>query len=130
MFSDENKLAQLNRVMHPAIWRQIEKLLKKYMEQEVPLVVLDIPLLIEVGWHHYVDSVWVVSIPLQLQIARVVERDRIDKEQALLRIKQQMSTREKQLYADVVIDNSQTMEKTQQQVDEELEKIPGFTWGK
>ena len=66
MFSDENKLAQLNRVMHPAIWRQIEKLLKKYMEQEVPLVVLDIPLLIEVGWHHYVDSVWVVSIPLQL----------------------------------------------------------------
>ena len=41
-----------------------------------------------------------------------------------------MSTREKQLYADVVIDNSQTMEKTQQQVDEELEKIPGFTWGK
>lgn len=100
------------------------------MEQEVPLVVLDISLLIEVGWHHYVDSVWVVSIPLQLQVARVVERDRIDKEQALLRIKQQMSTREKQLYADVVIDNSQTMEKTQQQVDEELEKIPGFTWGK
>ncbi len=84
--------------------------------QDVPLAVMDVPLLFESGWQTFMDEVWVVSIPEEMQISRLMKRDRLTREQALLRINSQISLKEKCKMADRVIDNSGSLEQTKEQI--------------
>jgi dephospho-CoA kinase len=61
--------------------------------------------------------VWVVSCSQQQQIQRLIQRDRLTFEQAQLRINSQMPIDQKCAKADVVLDNSSTLEFLLQQVD-------------
>ena len=63
-----------------------------------------------------VDTVWVVYVDSPAQIERLMERDGLDREQALARIASQMRLQDKLQYANVVIDNSNGLEETRQQV--------------
>ena len=69
------------------------------------LVVLEIPLLFEVGWEFLVDEVWAVYVSRSKQMWRLMQRDKVDWEDAELRINAQMSSEEIASRADVVINN-------------------------
>ena len=76
VFSDESKRLILNGIIHP----QVLKALKERTHGEKALnpdrmIVWDVPLLIEVGWVEYVDSVWLVTAPEQTRINRITARD-------------------------------------------------------
>ena len=98
-----------------------EELLKA-QEEGHDLVVLDMPLLLEISWQLRVEEVWIVKVPLEMQIERVTLRDGFTREQVLDRIHKQMPTDNKLNYADVIIDNSRSVEDTRRQVREALAK--------
>ena len=118
VFSDESKRLILNGIIHP----QVLKALKERTHGEKALnpdrmTVWDVPLLIEVGWVEYVDSVWLVTAPEQTRINRIMARDGCTIKQAQSRICAQMSEEEKARFSNEIIDNGGSLEQLYQRVD-------------
>ncbi|MEE0292219.1 MAG: dephospho-CoA kinase [Dialister sp.] len=130
VFNDEEKRQKLNSIIHPFIWHRTREELIRAQEEGFPVVVLDMPLLLEISWQLRVEEVWLVEVPLEVQIARVVSRDGFTREQVMERIGKQMPTTNKMNYADVIIDNSRSVEDTRRQVREALKHVPGFQFPK
>lgn len=126
VFNDEEKRQKLNSIIHPFIWHRTREELIRAQEEGFPVVVLDMPLLLEISWQLRVEEVWLVEVPLEVQIARVISRDGFTREQVMERIGKQMPTTNKMNYADVIIDNSRSVEDTRRQVREALKHVPGF----
>lgn len=126
VFSDEASRQVLNGIIHPYVWRRTEEALIAAQLAGHAIAVLDMPLLLEIGWQLRVEEVWVVSAPVEQQIRRVCARDHATEEEARARIRKQMPTLNKLRYADVVIDNSGTLENTRRQVREALARVPGW----
>ena len=104
IFQDDEKRMMLNRIIHPKVFSIIEDEKKKMSDQEI--IVIDMPLLIEVGYQREVDTVVLVYVDLKTQIDRLMNRDHLSEENAYLRINSQMSLEEKKGYADLVLDNT------------------------
>lgn len=130
VFNDEEKRQKLNNIIHPFIWHRTREELIRAQEEGFPVVVLDMPLLLEISWQLRVEEVWLVEVPLEVQIARVISRDGFTREQVMERIGKQMPTTNKMNYADVIIDNSRSVEDTRRQVREALKHVPGFQFPK
>ena len=75
VFTKEEKRQQLNAIIHPFIWHRTQEELLKAQEEGHDLVVLDMPLLLEISWQLRVEEVWIVKVPLEMQIERVTLRD-------------------------------------------------------
>lgn len=130
VFNDEEKRQKLNSIIHPFIWHRTREELIRAQEEGFPVMVLDMPLLLEISWQLRVEEVWLVEVPLEVQIARVISRDGFTREQVMERIGKQMPTTNKMNYADVIIDNSRSVEDTRRQVREALKHVPGFQFPK
>ena len=117
VFGNQDKLKQLNGIVHPAIREVLTKVIAEYRaEPKEPLLIIEAPLLIEVGLYKMVDQVWLVTVDEQEQIQRVMGRDQATLEQVLQRIEAQMPQKDKIPYADIVIDNSGDLNSVEQQV--------------
>lgn len=116
VFNDEAKRNRLNSILHPLIRERILEVKAEYEAEGHPVIVLDIPLLFETDYEKHCDEIMVVSVPREIQIDRLMKRDQSSKEEALSRINAQMPLAEKVAKADTVIDNSGTLEETNQQV--------------
>ncbi len=102
---------------HPILLDGLKKRMERCRASGKEIVVLDVPLLFEAGWDSFCDEVWVVFVPQETQERRLMQRDRLTAEQARARINAQMSMEEKCRRADVVIDNSGTMDETVRNVE-------------
>ncbi len=120
VFNDNEARAKLEAIIHKIVWQGAEDFLAKCKDEKQPMAVLDVPLLIECGWHKRVDTVWLVSVSKELQIERGLQRGGITKENLLARIEAQMSLEEKSRVADVVLDNSGTLEEIIAKVHEQV----------
>lgn len=125
VFEDGEKRKKLNELLKPYIRKWIMDETQKQVAKEVPLVVLDIPLLYEAGYDKVVDNVMVVAVSPTVQLERLQKRNQLSKEEALLRIHSQKFIVEKEQLADVVIDNNGSKESTKQQVKKWLSQM-GF----
>ena len=76
------------------------------------LCFLDMPLLYEKGYDRLCDAVWVVWLPENVQLSRLISRDGFTREEAISRIRAVLSSDEKAALADRVIDNSGSVENT------------------
>ncbi len=117
VFGSPVLLERLNGILHPAI--KEEMLCRAmYIEQKRPgsMVVFDVPLLIECGWQNVADEVWLVTAPLEERLRRIALRDGLLREQAIKRIQAQMPDEEKAKYADVIINNSGSMDELRELV--------------
>lgn len=123
VFADEEKRQALNGIIHPYVWQKAMTEMLAAEAAGYSVIVLDMPLLIEIGWHLRVNAVWVVAVSPDVQIRRVCLRDGVTEEQAMARIRNQMPTERKIGYADIVIDNSGTPDETYRQVDAALKKL-------
>ena len=72
VFHDKAALKILESILHKIVWENAEGFLKEQQEQGAKLAVLDVPLLIETGWHKQVDKVWLVAVSRQQQIERLL----------------------------------------------------------
>ena len=100
-----------------------EELLRLERAGATPVVFLDMPLLYEVKYDSYVDEVWLVYVPFEVQLSRLMKRNGYTKEEALLRIHSQISVDKKKSLAQQVIDNSGTLEDTKEQVRSLWERL-------
>jgi dephospho-CoA kinase len=115
-FHNPQKLEQLCDIIHPKVLSEITEQVQNIKTTDKnALVVVNVPLLIEVGWYEWVDIVVLVTLPFNLQIERLMKRNTLSYEEAEERISTQMSLEEKEEYADYIIDNSATRENTRQQ---------------
>ena len=130
VFHDKDALKTLEGILHKIVWENAESFLQAQREQGAKLAVLDAPLLIETGWHQQVDKVWLVAVSRQQQIERAMLRSGMTEAEVVARINAQMSLEEKQKYADVVLDNSGSLEQTLAQVQLELAKLMGDASGR
>lgn len=122
IFRDDQAKEVVNRILHPLIGQSIQGQIGAAIDQDLDLLVLDIPLLYETGQADDYQAVMVVSLPYQDQVSRLMDRDGIDRDQALRKIQAQMSLEEKVKLADYVIDNSGSKEETRQQVEAWMEQ--------
>ena len=116
VFSDPSARERLNAIIHPAIAALSVTRLQE-LRAAAPLIVYEAPLLFEVGAETRVDKVLVVTIDPEVQLARLMERDRLDQQSAQQRIDAQMAQEQKIAHADYVIDNSASQEETMAQVE-------------
>ncbi|NLJ85013.1 MAG: dephospho-CoA kinase [Firmicutes bacterium] len=123
IFNDANARAKLNNIVHPKVLALIDQGIHEARLQGEPLVVVDVPLLYEIGFEDEVDVVVVVSVKSQLQMERLQARDGLTLEEAQSRIDAQMPLSVKASRADFVIDNSGSLENTQMQVNRLVDKL-------
>lgn len=121
VFGDAKKLAKLNEMMHPVIFRAIDQLLVQQQSNEI--VFIEMALLFESNYDQKVDEVWVVVADKQTQLERLMKRNKVSKEEALKRIDGQWSNEKKEILATRVIDNSNSVQETFLQIDHLLESI-------
>lgn len=121
IFQDDFKRAQLNRIIHPKVFKKIEDEKKYYQHERIILV--DMPLLIEVGYQKEVDQVVLVYVDKDTQLDRLMKRDHLSKEDAYMRINSQMSMEEKKEYADVILDNTHDVTTLKEDIDSFLHSI-------
>jgi dephospho-CoA kinase len=123
VFDDDQARMALNGITHPAIAALARTRLREAEQGGAALVIYDAPLLFEVGADRQVDKVLVVKVDAEVQLARLMARDGINRQQALARIAAQMPQEEKVARADFVIDNSGTAKETQVQVRSLMERL-------
>lgn len=123
VFHDKKILKQYEKIVQDQVSAEAQQFLAEQKEKNTAVVVLDVPLLIECGWYTKMDSVWLVKVSKEIQIRRAMLRDGATEEAVTARINAQMSLADKEKYADVVIDNSGSIENTTAQVTAQLEKM-------
>jgi dephospho-CoA kinase len=122
VFADSAARRRLERITHPAIARLAEERLAALRNRGTPVVVYMAPLLIEAGVTSRVDEIWVVYADRETQVARLMLRDGLSRDEALQRLAAQMTMEEKRTYGRIVIDNSGTPEETERQVKDLWER--------
>lgn len=124
VFRNPGMKKRLENILFPLIFEALdEELLRLEREGATPVVFLDMPLLYEVKYDSYVDEVWLVYVPFEVQLSRLMKRNGYTKEEALLRIHSQISVDKKKSLAQQVIDNSGTLEDTKEQVRSLWERL-------
>lgn len=120
VFGDFKQRRTLESIIHPEVRRKCAERLeaiKRIDPKPNALVVIDVPLLIELGMHDSFDAVIVVYVREETQIERLMARDGITKEAAKELIDAlQMPLKDKLQFADYVVTNEGTRAETEKQV--------------
>jgi dephospho-CoA kinase len=128
VFHDEQERHWLESLIHPYVAQCFQDLLDALKDQ--PTIVLAIPLLFETKiaddlkalYGHTITETWVVTCSPEQQLHRLMKRDHLSLEEAQARIQAQMPLSEKCARADVVLDNSSTIDALLEQVAQALLK--------
>ena len=120
IFSDESAKTKLNNIMHPAIR---EALLSQLANAKSAYVILSAPLLFENNLQQYVDKVLVVDVPESVQLQRAAMRDNVTESQIQAIINSQISRQQRLAQADFVIENTSTLSKLHEQVEQLHEQL-------
>ena len=121
VFSDRAALQKLDGIMQPMLLKRIQERIAEEKINHTEFCVLDMPLLYEKKLDLLCDTVWCVWLPAHIQLERLMNRDRLDKSQALQRIGSQMPLDEKAAKAAVVISTEGTIEETRAKIPPLLE---------
>jgi dephospho-CoA kinase len=137
VFADPAALRRLEQIVHPAVRERIMGWLESVrletgdlrlasesesqasrLQSSAPQVaVIDAIKLLEDGWKQVCDAIWVVACTPEQQLARLVATRGMNEAEARTRIAAQPPQADKIAQADLVIDNSGSLEATRQQVD-------------
>ncbi len=124
VFNDTGSLKKLNEIIHPYIVEKIIDEINHYKKTyNKRVIILDAALLIELNLMDLVEEVWLIVVPEEMQLGRLVERDNISADQAQKRIDAQVPLEDKKKYADLIIDNSKDLTYLQAQIEENWERI-------
>ena len=113
IFADQSQRERLNHILHPFIIARQDEILNGW-EAEDPngIGIVDAALMIESGGYKRFDKLIVVHCRPEVQLERLMLRDKLSRDEALRRINSQMSQEEKQRFADYLIDTSDGFELT------------------
>ncbi|MEI1375066.1 dephospho-CoA kinase [Nostoc sp. UHCC 0926] len=114
IFNRQDERNWVENLIHPDVRDRFLKAIALSSSQTLVLVV---PLLFEARMTDLVTEIWVVHCSQEQQLQRLIQRNHLNRKQARARISSQFSIEEKVTHADVVLDNSSTLEVLLEQVD-------------
>jgi len=118
-FADGEKLALLNRLIHPAVLARAEQLISRYKKDPlIRAIILDMPLLVEVGWHKRCDRLIFVDCSRHLRAKRAKKIGIFDENHLKIRENFQISLDKKASLSDNRIDNNSGFKALARQVTE------------
>jgi dephospho-CoA kinase len=116
VFNDRAKLALLNEITHPAVMRRIADRLEELKETD-HIVIVDVPLLAEVGARDMFDMIVVVTAKEDAQLERMRAMRGMDAEDARARIASQAVAEDRAAIADWLIENDGSLEQLEREID-------------
>ena len=119
VFSDPQELARLNSIMHPRMAEMIHERVKELEGQGAQTAVVEAAVLVEAGWDKlpWVDEVWVTGSGEEQVVQRIKERNNLPDDEIRKRIGSQLPFEERSRNAQVVVDNSSTIDDLRQAVE-------------
>lgn len=120
VFSNPQKLEQLNSIVHPEVKKHFISWLKTHKNE--PFIIKEAAILFESGSYKDCDKIIVVTAPEEIRTDRVMQRDKVTKEQVLERMKNQWTEEEKIKRSDFVIENIDLKE-SEKKVNEILKEL-------
>ncbi len=115
IFNNKIEKMWLESLIHPFVLTAFRQQIKQINDS---IIVLSIPLLFEAKMTNLVTEIWVVVCDFKTQLERLIARDNLSEDDAISRINSQMSLAEKMKLANVVLDNSQSLEYLFNQIDQ------------
>ena len=107
VFADSNKLILLNKIVHPVVLERVEQLIAQFNNSpDVKAIVLDMPLLVEIGWEKKCDKLVFVDCNEDLRLKRARKIGIFEKKQLKIRENFQISLDKKAYIAENTIDNN------------------------
>ncbi|PCH37912.1 dephospho-CoA kinase [Wolfiporia cocos MD-104 SS10] len=131
VFASEAQRKKLNSIVHPAVRRAMLLGVLKCWFRGERICILDVPLLVEAGLWRFVATVVVVYCSPELQLQRLMARDKSSREDAMARLNAQWPMSEKIDYADIVVDNSGSLQDLEGQISALVSKLhrqAGWSW--
>ena len=123
VFGNAESLSRLNQIMHPRMYDMIKAQLEEYRRQGMSVVVLEAPLLLEAGWTSLVDEVWVTTASESTVLRRLHEQKGLSGEEALARIRSQLSSEERVKHANVIINTDCDLDELKSKVKELWQRL-------
>jgi dephospho-CoA kinase len=117
VFADPDKLARLNAIVHPLVGEESAQQIAAAEASGAPVLIHDVPLLVENGLQSMYDAVVVVAASPATQLDRLTRLRGMTKEDAQARIDAQLPLADKLAAATYVIDNDGPLEALPEQVD-------------
>ncbi|MFS2241655.1 dephospho-CoA kinase [Microbacterium sp. OR16] len=118
VFGDDEALQRLNAIVHPAVRVESQRRFDAaFSADPAAVVVYDVPLLVEARVEDPWDLVVVADAPADVRVQRMMRLRGMSEDDARRRIGAQVSDEERRAIADVVVDTSETVEHTLEQVD-------------
>lgn len=119
-FNDSEAMSRLEDIVHPLVSQAIDVMVKRSTQR---VIVIEAIKLLESELRNVCDMVWVVNVPQEIQIQRLVERRGMSHDEAAQRIHFQSDQQQKLAAANVVIQNTGSFEQTWKSVTAEWKKI-------
>jgi dephospho-CoA kinase len=123
VFGDPEQRKRLEGIVWPWMRSTMDERLQRLREEGIPVVVLEAAVLIEADWIPIVDQVWLVTVPPELARERIMSRNGLTAEQADQRIGAQLTNDERAKHAQVIIENSGTLEDLEQRVAADWDRL-------
>lgn len=111
VFADEQKRRRLNHILHPFIIARQDEILNEWEREDAQGIgIVDAALMIESGGYRRFDKLIVVHCRPEVQLERLMLRDKLSRDEAQRRVDSQMPQAEKQKFADYLIDTTDGFE--------------------
>ncbi|MFA7056350.1 MAG: dephospho-CoA kinase [Candidatus Cloacimonadales bacterium] len=120
VFGNPRKLKLLNSITHPYILLMMKELVSNCTEKQI---FFEVPLLFEANLESHFDYIITVSTTKDIQLKRLMARNKLDEEQAMLKINSQLPNYVKEVKANYIINNDGAIEDLQPQVKELLDNL-------
>lgn len=121
VFSDQEKLEDLENIIHPAVIKKIEEFFDQ--KRDYPIVMASVPLLYEVDIQPMFDKTILVCADKKIRLQRLMNRNGYSLEYALERINSQISQEEKRNIADFIIENNNDILELELQINKIIERL-------
>lgn len=106
IFNDSDLLDSVNSLVHPLVFNEFSEWCK---QQNADYIIFEAAILFEAGAEELVDKILAVVAPLEERVDRVIERNKMTREQVMERVKNQISDEEMIKRSDFYIDNSDNL---------------------
>ena len=122
VFQDDSKRERLNAIVHPRTRELLEERLRRLGDEGSRVSLVEVAILVEAirqdaAWASLIDEIWVVIAPYDMVVERVVGREGLDADSVLTRIRAQATNDERREIADVIIENSGSLELLRDRVE-------------
>lgn len=108
IFNSDIERTYVNSIVHPYVFDGIKQFIKENESEK--FVIIDVPLLFEVGFDILTDKTILIYTHKRHQIKRIITRDNLTKEEALNRIESQINLKDKKTMSTYVINNTRSLD--------------------